>query len=778
MARRAAQTIPPRARGRQAGGYGAGGAGGHGGGYGGGQGGGYGPSGRPLPQQRPGRFRIIDYPRYGRRGWKRWVPSWKLVLTLVLLGVAAVVTVLVAAYAATTIPQKDAFATAQSSVVYWNNGRTLATFPGPNRRNVELERVPQHLQYAVLAAEDRTFYSNSGVSLRGTVRAALNDVRGRSLQGGSTITQQYVKNYFDLRDRTIRRKAKEFFIALKINRETPKKTILNEYLNTIYMGRNAYGVQAAAGVYFGVPVDKLTVSQSAYLAGIINGPEFYDPYDKERPDARAKAEVRWNYVLDGMVAEGWLDAGERATLKFPTIIPPKTNNTRAGQVGYIMDMVRAELKTKLGWGDKELETGGYRINLTLDQELMKRAAEAAGEVPELTKKQQAKGALQTAVVSVDPKTGAVVAFYGGKDYLQRQRNAATQDVAQAGSTFKIFTLLAALQYGDENGPMSLKSRFDGSSPMYVSDPENGGGREFVNFGGGRGEQFGTIDLVRATEHSVNTVYAQLNKRVTPKATIKAARAAGIPDSVEINDNIGNVLGDASPHPIDMATAYATIANGGYYRKPYVVASIANLGGDRKTLYTASKPSGKRVFDEGVTADATYAMEQVVQSGTAAGNLGDYNRPAAGKTGTSSENKSAWFVGFTPQLSTAVAMYRLDPKVGAPVPLQDILGKNEVTGGSYPAIVWRAFMTGALKGKDKVDFPDPVFDGDTYNPAPRFTPRPTPTGTPSGSPTGTPTGTPTGSPTGGPTGTPTLTPTRTRTRTNGPPTNPNPNPTVP
>jgi membrane peptidoglycan carboxypeptidase len=776
VARRAAQTIDPRAPGYpQGGGYG---GGGHGGG------GGYGPSGRPLPPRRPGRFRVVDYPRYGRRGWKRWVPSWKLVLTLLLLGILSVITVLVAAYAATSVPQKDALASAQSSVVYWKNGKTLAAFPGPNRRSVPLKQVPQSLQYAVLSAEDRSFYSNNGVSLRGTVRAALNDVRGRSLQGGSTITQQYVKNYFDLRDRTLARKAKEFFIALKINKETPKAKILEEYLNTIYMGRNAYGMQAAAGVYFNTPVEKLNVSQAAYLAGIINGPELYDPYDRERPDALARATERWNYVLDGMVAQGWLKAGDRTGLQFPKIVPPKTSNTRAGQVGYIMDMVKAELATKLGWTDKQLETGGYRINLTLDPEMMKRAADAAAEAPTLSKKQNAKGVLQTAVVSVDPKTGAVVAFYGGKDYLERQRNAATQDEAQAGSTFKIFTLLAALQWGDENGPLSLHSRFDGSSPMLVTEPGGNGGKEFVNFGPGRGEQFGNIDLVRATEHSVNTVFAQLNKRITPQKTVEAARAAGIPKSVKISDTVGNVLGDASPHPIDMASAYATIANGGFYRKPYVVASIVNLG-DRKAVYLAKKPSTSkrdRAFDEGVTADATYAMQQVVEHGTAAGNLSDFNRPAAGKTGTSSSNNSAWFVGFTPQLSTAVAMYRLDPKTGGPIPLKDIGGRSEVTGGGFPAIVWEAFMKDALKGQDKLTFPDPVFGGDTFNPAPKFTPRPTSTGTPTGTPTGSPTGTPTGTPTGPPTGsgspTGSGTPTGTRTRT-GKPTVPGiPNPPAP
>ena len=709
---------------------------------------GYGPGYQTGPRtSRSGGWRIIDYPRYGRRGWLRWLPSWKLVLGLFLFGLLTVLVALLSAYAATTVPtDRDPLATAQSSSVYYADGKLIGTYPGPNRRTVPLSKVPEHLQYAVLAAEDRSFYANSGVSLRGTVRAAVNDVRGGSLQGGSTITQQYVKNYFDLRDRTITRKAKEFFIALKINRQTDKKVILTSYLNAIYMGRNSYGVQAASSLYFGKDVSKLTVSESAYLAGIINGPELYDIYDKG--DAPARAQQRWRYTLDGMVAEGWLTQADRDAQTFPKILPPpKKSNSRAGQVGYLMDLVSKEVALRLKVSENDLETKGYRITTTFDPALIKDAVAAAKKVPALSAKQSAKGDLHTAIVTIDPASGAVKAIYGGEDYLKRQANAATQDIAQAGSTFKIFTLIAALQYGDKNGPMSLRSRFEGYSPRVVDGFE----KPVRNFGGGRGEQFPTIDLVDATVHSVNTVYAQLNERIGAEKTIEAARKAGIPAAVTIESNPGNVLGDASPHAIDMASAYATIASGGVYHRPFVVSTIAPIGGGKPIWSTPTK--GTRVFDQSVMADVSYAMERVVRRGTAsfARNL---NRPSAGKTGTSSGNLSAWFVGFTPQLSTAVAMYRTDrTPTGGPVPLVKILGKSEVTGGSFPTQVWTEFMSRALDNKKVEDFPAAVFGGDTFNAAPPpAPPKPQPTASPTATGSGTPTGTPTGPPT--PTGTPT------------------------
>jgi len=352
------------------------------------------------------------------------------------------------------------------------------------------------------------------------------------------------------------------------------------------------------------------------------------------------------------------------------------------------------------------------------------------------------------MATINPATGAVMAIYGGSDYLTRNRNAATQDEAVAGSTFKPFALVAALEDG-----LSLRSRFDGHSPQVFDGFD---GKKVSNFGD---EQFGMIDLVKATEHSVNTVFVGLNEKIGADHTYAAAVAAGIPQSTAgLDKNPANVLGGASPHPIDMASAYATFAAGGIYHKPYVIQQVSPIGGGKATFI--AHPKGVREFTPDVMADAVYAMQQVVKHGTgvAASNL---DRPAAGKTGTSSSNLSAWFVGFTPQMSTAVAMYRVG-KDGNPMQLTHILGKAEVTGGSYPTILWTDYMGLALNNVSVLPFPDPTFGGEVLNPAPVFTPTPsdtsslptvgpTPTGTFTGTPTPTlPTGPPTGSNPPGPT----------------------------
>jgi membrane peptidoglycan carboxypeptidase len=686
-------------------------------------------------------------------GWRRWVPSWKLLAGLAGLGLASMFVAFAAAYAATPIPTAASLVRAETTIVYYADGKNeIGRFSVQDRRSVQLKAVPPQVRYAVLAAEDRTFYSNQGVSLRGTVRAAVNDVRGRALQGGSTITQQYVKNYFDLRDRTIRRKAKEFFIALKINREKSKDEILQDYLNAIYFGRGAYGVQAASTAYFGTTVSKLNVSQAAFLAGIINGPELYDPTDG--PASEARARQRWQYVIDGMVSEGWLSSQDAADASFPKVQPTgKQVNTLRNQNGYLMRMVSTELEQRYRYTQRDIETGGLKIVTTFNKRMITDAVDAVNKT---LPKKRPKG-LQVAVASIDPTTGAVRAIYGGSNYLVRNRNAATQDVAQAGSTFKPFALVAALEDG-----VGLKSRFDGSSPLPIDALDDEGHRVKVrNFGN---EQFGMIDLVQATEHSVNTVYAQLNEKVGADKTYDAALRAGIPADSGVRKNALNVLGDAAPHPIDMANAYATFAAQGVYHQPYVVASITKLNGSGGNNLEV-RSQGKRVFDADVMADATFAMQQVILHGTGtyARNL---DRPAAGKTGTSSDNLSAWFVGFTPQLTTAVAMYRIGGN-GQPEQLVDILGRGEITGGSFPTEIWTRFMGAALDGQDKLDFPEPAYVGEAINPAPvqTFTPAPVQTFTPP--PAKLPT-TPV---------IPTPTPTITSTFTLPPPP-PNPNPTPP
>jgi membrane peptidoglycan carboxypeptidase len=685
------------------------------------------PGGYP-PDPGPGHYhrasppprRIIDYPRYRRTGWTRWVPSWKLVSAIIATGFLFLIVGLFAAYSATDLPKADQRALSQTTIIYYSGGKTeIGRLAAQNRSSVELARVPLPVRQAVLAAEDHTFYSNNGVDPASIVRAAWSNLRGNALQGGSTISQQYVKNVYDQRDRSYKRKIKEVFLAVKVNRQIKKDDILERYLNTIYLGRGAYGIQAASQAYFGKDVDKLTVSQGAFLAGIINAPSLADPRDGAQEKARAQR--RWNVVLDAMVTEQWLSPQNRAAQKFPKTTVPRKQSSMKGQNGYLITMAQAEAAKQLGKTLDQIETEGYKIVTTFNKNLIQDGLKAVkAQLP----KNRPKG-LQVGMASIDPETGAVRAIYGGSDYLKRNRNAATQDTAEAGSTFKPFALVAALKDG-----VSLDNTYSSASPMRIK------GKKVQNFGN---EQFGYINLIKATQHSVNTVYVQLNAEIGPGKTQAAAWDAGIPKDANVQKNLVNVLGSANPHPIDMASAYATFAAQGIRRTPYTVQSVTRIA-DRKEVWNMplSKTKGKRVFDEAVMADATYAMQQVVNGGTGsyARQLG---RPVAGKTGTSQDSRSAWFVGFTPQLATAVAMYEIG-KDGGVVQLKNIGGVSQVTGGSFPVRIWTAYMRAALDGKPILDFPKPTFGGDVTNappvtaapkpsyPKPTSSPRPTVTTT--------------------------------------------------
>jgi membrane peptidoglycan carboxypeptidase len=651
------------------------------------------PGGPPKPPNR----RFVDYPRYGRAGWRRWVPSWKLVGGIATLGFATMVLAFFTAYASTEIPDPDKLVDAQTTVVYFADGKSeLGRLAEQNRQKVELGRVPPHVQNAVLAAEDRSFWKNSGVNPTSIIRAGYYNLRGKQLQGGSTITQQYVKNYFDLRERTLTRKAKEFFIALKINQKQDKPEILENYLNTIYFGKGAYGIEAASQAYFNKPVKSLNISEAAFLAGIINSPNNYDPQDGAA--AVERGQRRWNYVLDGMVSEGWITQQQRTDAKWPTFTPPKRKGL-GGQNGYLMRMATTEASREMNLSEDEIESGGYKIVTSFDPRMVRAASRAVSDV---LPKDAPKG-LQVAVACIDPRNGRVLAVYGGKDYLTRQQNAATQDRAQAGSTFKPFGLIAALDDG-----IGLKSRFSGKSPMEFDGAE----KPVKNFGG---ESFGQIDLLKATASSVNTVYVQLNEEVGADKTKAVAIKAGLPDdkATNVQANLVNVLGSASPHPIDMASAYGTIANLGERVPWHAVKEIQKVETGEVMWTPTLRP--ERVFKKNVMADAIFAMQGVVKNGSGAA-AQRLDRPVAGKTGTSNDSRSAWFVGFTPDMVTAVALYQNDAN-GNPVEIKPFGGKSSITGSGFPAEIWTEYMEAALDNRPVQEFPDPEWVGETENPAP-------------------------------------------------------------
>ncbi|HEX6447761.1 MAG TPA: transglycosylase domain-containing protein [Streptosporangiales bacterium] len=668
----------------------------------------------PATDQSPRRSRSGGPGGYRRRGSGRDTRSrhprlrrigkWTLIclLAFVALGVG----IFAYAYATTPIPDKNPVATSQASVLTYSNGTTMARLAAQNRENVPLSRVPKQTREAVLAAENRTFYTDPGISFTGILRAFWVSIHGGSLQGGSTISQQYVKKTYLTDQRTWTRKFKELILTIKVERQLSKDQILERYLNTVYYGRGAYGIQTASKAYFNKDVSKLTPAEGAVLASMIRSPSLYDP-DQHPQNLRA----RWDYVITGMKQQGWLSAEQ--PVKFPTISKAERNNWYKGGTGYLIQMVKDELARR-GISEDELLTGGYHVQTTFNPKLMKYARQAVKDAyPDVFKR---KG-VALGLASVEPGTGRIVAIYGGRDYLKQQINhATTGGLTQPGSSFKPYVLATALQNG-----IGLKTYYDGRSPQVIN------GHKFVNSGG---EQFGSIDLATATEHSVNTVYVRLGQDVGLTKVIDNAKKMGIQTSpwcplnhasTRMQPITSEPLGPMDVCPLEQAGAYATFVNKGNYVEPTTLIKVTDATGKR-VIYQA-KPSPRKVFSKGVSADTLFALQKVVQGGTGTGaRLPD--RPVAGKTGTSSFNRSAWWVGTIPQLTTAVAMYKAEggqiPRVG---------GYNTVFGGTIPARVWQAYMLKVTQNMKVEDFPEPAYVGTvkhSYSPPPD-TSSPTQTG---------------------------------------------------
>jgi membrane peptidoglycan carboxypeptidase len=586
------------------------------------------------------------------------------------------------AYFTVDIPDANAYVNSQSTIIQYSNGEEIGRVGTQNRQIVPLAKIPLNVRHAVLAAEDKSFYSNRAFSVTGILRAVLNNLRGGSLQGGSTITQQYAKTAFLTPSRTIQRKIKELVISIKLENQLSKDQIFESYLNTIYFGRGSYGVMTASQQYFNRNVDQLTNSQAAVIASILRSPGLYDPAFKKGNDERLAN--RFKYVINNMVDAGWLDKAEAAKMKLPTVAPRATSGQLSGPKGHIIEAVQKEL-AKLGFSQEQLLVGGLVIKTTLDQKAQQSAVDAVNKFYP----SKAPDNLHIGLVAIRPGTGEIIALYGGRDYLQRQLSDATQSIALAGSTFKPFAIVAALEQG-----IPLTSMWNGDSPQVFDDA--GKPYEVSNYGD---EGWGQIDLLYATKHSVNTIFVPLGIKVGPDAVVDVARRAGIPDSVAMMPTPSVVLGVASPHVIDVANAYATFAAQGVKSKPYLVTQV--MGSNKGVLYEA-KQETQEVFSKDVMADLTYALKGVVTGGTGAAALA-LGRPAAGKTGTSQSNASAWFSAYTPQLAASVALFR----DSASESLNGIGGLNSVTGGTFPAKIWTAFMKGALKGEPVMDFPAPA-----------------------------------------------------------------------
>ena len=583
-----------------------------------------------------------------------------------------------------SIPDPNAYVNSQSTIIQYSNGEEIGRIGSQNRQILPLAEIPLDLRNAVMAAEDRNFYSNKAFSVTGIARALINNLKSGSLngEGGSTITQQYAKTAFLSPSRTIQRKIKELVISIKLENSLSKDQILENYLNTIYFGRGSYGVQTASQQYFNRNADQLTLSQIAVIASILRSPGYYDPSLSEENDERLKN--RYQYVINGMLEKKWITPEQAAKTKFPTVIPRTKSGQLSGPKGHIVAAVQKEMG-KLGFTEDQLLVGGLVIKTTLDQRAQQSAVDA---VTRLYPK-KAPANLHIGLAAIRPGTGEIIAMYGGADYLERQLNDATQSIALAGSTFKPFAIIAALEAG-----IPLTSMWNGDSPQTFDDL--GKPYEVSNYGN---EGWGQIDLLEATKHSINTVFVPLGQFAGLDKVVDVARRAGIPESIAMVPAPSVVLGVASPHVMDVASAYATFAAQGIYSKPYLIASVT--GPNKGVLYEGESQT-QEVFSKDVMADLTYALKGTVTGGTGSAAL-KLGRPAAGKTGTSQSNASAWFSGYTPQLAASVALFR----DSASESLNGIGGLTSVTGGTFPARIWTAFMQGALKGQPTMSFPAPA-----------------------------------------------------------------------
>ena len=648
---------------------------------------------------------FLNYPRAGRKNPWRWIPSLRMIVGAMALFVLAGLGFAVWLYNDTEVPEPSDFALAQTSRVYFADGETeMGQFSEINRTELPADEIPDNIKQAVVASEDSSFYENRGVSPRGIVRAFVNNLQGGARQGGSTITMQYVERYYTGTETSYVGKAKEAIMALKADQELSKDEILSRYLNTIYFGRGAYGVQEASQAYFDKDASELTDAEAALLVAVIPSPSTYDPANDPE-----KSTQLWDRVITRQVAEEQMTPAEADALEFPQTVEPNSENSLGGTNGYLLSQVRNELIAE-GFTEDEINTGGFTIVSTIDPAIQENTVQAVENLPEDRPENNRVG-----TVTMDPSTGAIRGMYGGADYVTQAQNDATQSRMQAGSIFKTFTLIAALEDG-----YPLDSRWDGDSPKTFR-----GGWTVKNF---NDVDYGRVTLEKATTSSINTAYAEANLEVGPERTRETAVSLGLPEKTPgLTDDAANVLGSASPTVAEMAEVYGSIASGGVHRDSYVVQSVTRPDGSSRYEHETTDTQG---MDEEVAINATVALQGPPTQGSAR-DLQNVmgGRPVAGKTGTSESFRSAWFVGFTPQLVTAVGMFQPTADGTGEESLTPFGGEDSITGGTFPTQIWGDIMSTSLEGEEYLDFPEEVqLDNETqersYVPPPTQEPEPT------------------------------------------------------
>jgi penicillin-binding protein 1A len=629
--------------------------------------------------------------RQRRRGQQRRRRNITLIAAVVLLGAGAVAAAGITG-AATVAPRCDLdglrpVQIGQNSFVYAADGSLLGSIPAEkNRQPVPLHRISKWMRLATIAIEDRRFYEHSGIDLEGIARALAADVRaGRVVEGGSTITQQLVRNLYISREVTFERKLIEACLAVRLNNKRSKAWILESYLNTVYYGGHAYGVHAAAQTYFSKPAWKLTLGQSALLAGLTQAPSDYDPLNKPRSALR-----RRDQVLKAM-----LDNGDITRRQWAAAVNDRQLHLNPGRIytrirePYFFSFVREQLITQ--YGANTVRSGGLRVYTTIDRRFQQNARNAILRTLPYSQDPAA------AIVSINPDTGAIRAMAAvtpGK--RGNQFNLASQARRQAGSTFKTFVLSAAIAEG-----------IDPDSTSYVSQPftyQVPGSTKPWEVETYSHEYLGSTSISNATLASDNTVFAQLTLDLGADKVAAMAHRLGVRSNLKTREGVhvpSLGLGSAGVSPLDMASAYATLAAGGIYSEPMAIRKVILPDGTEDTDSGWGKPRRQRVVADWVADEVTQILEDNMTQGTGTGANIFLNRPAAGKTGTTDEHTDAWFCGYTPKLSTTVW-------VGYPqaqIPMENVHGIS-VAGGTFPATIWNLFVRSSIGHLEPRDFPAP------------------------------------------------------------------------
>ncbi|MEV7125708.1 transglycosylase domain-containing protein [Streptomyces sp. NPDC093260] len=633
------------------------------------------------------------YPRPGRTGWRRWMPSWRQWVGVVLSCFGLTSLLLVVAYAATDIPDNlNSYATQQDNVYFWSDGTPMARTGWVQRQAMPLKDIPEDVRWAVLAAENESFYSDPGISFKGITRALWRTVGQGDTEGGSTITQQYVKNVYLTQNQTVSRKFTEAMIALKLDNRMSKDKILEGYLNTSWFGRGTYGIQRAAQAYYGKDVSQLNVSEAAFLASLLKGAGLYDP--TLNPKNHARAVERWNWILDRMVKIGKLSPDERA--KYRTFPEPLRSNPLADtgqQSDYLVELATQYAKKAAHISDKDFDLGGYQIYTTFDR---KREATLTDVVTKARKEAKEKdpAAAKTAhygaaSVATD---GRIVAVYGGPDHRTQGYNESNSSTVPAGSAFQPFVYAAGLQNGavkrrdEPREAVTPDSVYDGDDAVPVTTPEgpywDRSGRKVAAHNDG-GKSYGRITLRKALAQSVNTPFMQLGMDTGLDKVKQTAVAAGLLPS-SMGPQVPDLsLGSSTPSAIRMAGGYATFADAGVSTEPYSVVRITRNGAG----VPLDRPAGRRAVSPTVARQVSDALGDAFRTAHAA------DAPAGaqvtGKAGTTDKDTAAWYVGTAKSVSTAVVVYRMDlAKSLEPLPLKGLAGTS---ADSVPYSIWAGAM---------------------------------------------------------------------------------------